>query len=80
MKENTWNDFWKQVGDCRGILVLDNGTLFHYVVLEYLGKGPQYEVTKEEQKSIRELPKGTEEYNKLNMIYNNRIKQYTLSE
>lgn len=78
--EEIWRSFWKQLRRKKNLLELDSSTFFHYVVLEFLGYLPYSKVSDEEKKMIRELRKGTKEYENLFNLYHERIKEYCLSE
>lgn len=76
MFNEMWELFWTQVIEKREYYKLDDKSIFHYVVLEYLGYRPNNKPTELEKRRIRNMERGTEEYMKLENLYKNRFKSY----
>lgn len=71
-----WEMFWTQVVEKREYYKLDDKSIFHYVVLEYLGYRPNNKPTELEKRRIRNMERGTEEYAKLEALYKDRFSLY----
>ena len=80
MFNEMWELFWTQVTEKREYYKLDDKSIFHYVVLEYLGYRPNNKPTELEKRRIRSLERGTEEHTKLEELYKIRMKSYAGSE
>lgn len=77
MFNEMWELFWTQVIEKREYYKLDDKSIFHYVVLEYLGYRPNNKPTELEKRRIRNMERGTEDYQKLENLYKKRFKSYT---
>ena len=80
MFNEMWELFWTQVIEKREYYKLDDKSIFHYVVLEYLGYRPNNKPTELEKRRIRNLERGTVDHAKLEELYRNRFKAYMCSE
>lgn len=79
MVVDLWGSFWNQLKLKKDLLCIDNSSFFHYVVLEFLNYKPNEKVSEEEKVYIRQIPKGSEDYARLDNLYRKRHDKYTLS-
>ena len=76
MGNSVWETFWNQITKKRDVYKLDTKSFFHYVALEYMGYKPNSKPTELEKRRIRNLQNGTEEYRRLEDLYNKRMNAY----